>query len=351
MKMKYSIISLSLLSLFACSEENKQDKPRSIEVEASVIYPISIQEENLKVSGLVKSQERAVITTRIMSEVKQVLVKAGDQVKQGDNLLVLDTQEIQARVNQAKAMVAETQAALTVAEQDVARYKALLKSNSVSVKENENIVLHYESIIAKHEAAKAMQTEAAYWLKHAIIKAPFSGTIAQVLMDAGSVTNPGMPLVVIEKNGAIAIQCFVDESAINKIKVNEKVFVSAGEVMSKAIINSKSNSSTSNSGLYEVELTVEDNQQAYLLGQSVTVLFNIKNSQASVWLPKRALVFKDDQTGVFVQDGNQQAALRWVKTGLSKDSLTQILSGVMPTDKVLLSNNRLRNGVKVKLIK
>ncbi|MCU0383084.1 MAG: efflux RND transporter periplasmic adaptor subunit [Cyclobacteriaceae bacterium] len=349
--MKYSIISLSLLSLFACSAENKQDKQKITEVDASVILPISIQEENLKVSGLVKSQERAVISTRMMSEVKQVLVQAGDQVKQGDNLLLLDTQEIQAKVNQAKAMVAETQAALTVAEQDVNRYKALMKSNSVSVKENENIVLHYESLLAKHEAAKAMQTEAASWLKHAIIKAPFSGTIAQVLIDAGSITNPGMPLVFIEKNGAMAVQCFVDEATINKINVNEKVFVKAGDVLSRARISSKSNSSTANSGLYEVELSFEDNKQAYLIGQTVTVLFNVKNSKASVWLPKRALVYKDDQTGVFVKGGNQQAALRWVKTGLSNDSLTQILSGVQPNDTVLLSSNRLRNGVKVKLTK
>jgi RND family efflux transporter MFP subunit len=350
MKMKYSLISLFFITLVSCSDKQEKQKQNIERVEATVIKPIVYNKNNLKVSGVVKAEEQAVISTRMMSEVKQVMVQAGEQVKQGEELLLLDTQEVRAKVNQAKAMVNETQAALVVAEQDVNRYQELVKSNSVSVKENENVVLHYQSIQAKHQAAKAMLAEAEYWLKHAIIKAPFTGTIAQVLIDAGSITNPGMPLIIMEKGGDFRIQSFVDEETARKVKLNDAVKITAGQQFVDGKVISKATSSSSNSGLYEIEIKANKKSNlTFLLGQTVTVLFITNNDKQAIWIPNDLLIHNDNQMGVFILDSNNQAALRWIKTGLSNDSITQVLSGITAEDKILKSDNRLRNGVKILL--
>ena len=65
--------------------------------------------EKLTVSGVVQAEEMKG-SSAVGGRVKEVLVAEGDTVKQGQLLVALDAKEIEARLNQAQALVSQAQA-------------------------------------------------------------------------------------------------------------------------------------------------------------------------------------------------------------------------------------------------
>ncbi len=65
--------------------------------------------------------------------------------------------------------------------------------------------------------AKQMRNEVNARLGYTNLTAPFSGIVTQKLADAGSMANPGMPLLTIEQSGSYQVSASVPENTISQI--------------------------------------------------------------------------------------------------------------------------------------
>ena len=218
---RFAIPYLLIAGIFvaSCSGDNhegevKKDSP----VNVLLLLAGKQAGNTIQASGQIESKETAVISTRVMGFITSIKVKAGDQVKKGQLLATISNADIQAKKAQATAMVSEAEAALKDAQKDYERFAELYKQNSASSKEFENATLHYNSIKAKAEAAKQMQNEAEAMLAYTNLTAPFSGVITQKNIDAGSMANPGMPILIMEQAGNYQVKASVSESDIANVK-------------------------------------------------------------------------------------------------------------------------------------
>jgi hypothetical protein len=66
-------------------------------------------------------------------------------------------------------------------------------------------------------------------------------------------------------------------------------------------------------------------------------------------IPKSVLVENGQLTGVYVVSSQNTAVLRWIKTGKTFGDQVEILSGLNLRKRILTSNGKLYNGVKIQV--
>jgi RND family efflux transporter MFP subunit len=309
----------------------------------------------IQTSGQIESKETAIISTRIMGFITDVKVKAGDKVQKGQLLATISNSDILAKRDQAKAMVSETEAALKDAQKDYERFAELYKQNSAATKEFENATLHLNSIKAKAETAKQLQNEAEAMLTYTNLTAPFSGVIIQKDVDAGSMANPGVPLLIIEQTGAYQVSATVSESEITNVKEGAKATIilkSTGRIM-QGSVSEVSPSSQFSGGQYRIKVNIPESEKAGLYsGMYVNVAIEAsgKITSNNLLVPTTAILYKDQLTGLYTITENQTALLRWVTLGKTYGDQVEILSGLRNDENfILTSKGKLYNGVPITL--
>ena len=77
-------------------------------------------------TGTVRARTAAVLSSKVMAYVRQVAVQVGDRVREGQELVTLDAQDLDANVRRAEAAEAEVRSAFPEADNGVAGAKANL---------------------------------------------------------------------------------------------------------------------------------------------------------------------------------------------------------------------------------
>ncbi len=141
--------------------------------------------------GTIRAIHEVAVASKILARVKEVKVKAGQTVKAGDELVLLDDADLQARLHQAQAAESGANAKLNQARTDVERAKRLRAVNSVSQQEFEQAETAYLSAKAELERAQQAVKEAQILQGYALIRAPIGGVIVDKKVNAGDTVSPG----------------------------------------------------------------------------------------------------------------------------------------------------------------
>lgn len=354
---KSTIFLASLLAvlLAACSGHDHQQAATPPAVAVEVARAQAQDNGTIYASGQIISRESAVISTRIMGYITSVKVKPGDRVKKGQLLLTISNEDIQAKRGQAQSLVVETSAALKDAQKDYERFTALYQSESASAKEYENVSLQYQSIKARNEGALQMLREAEAMLAYANIVAPFSGVVTSKSADAGSIANPGVPLLTLEGEGDLEVNATVTDAEIGWVTPGmpaSVVIKSTGKIV-KGMVSQVSPSAALTGGQYFVKISFKDTPAQVYAGMAATVSIPVTKSghAGTVTVPWSAIVQQDQLTALYTVSQQQTALLRWVKLGRRFGDQVEVLSGLNATEEFILSGEgKLYNGVPVKKI-
>ena len=93
-------------------------KPR----EQATVEPLPFV-QTIEVVGTVEARRKTEVASQILATVKQVNVQAGDAVRAGQTLVVLDDREIQAQLRESEAAAVGAEADLDVRTRDLTRYR------------------------------------------------------------------------------------------------------------------------------------------------------------------------------------------------------------------------------------
>lgn len=346
------VFILTTVWVTSCSEEKPVQRSAGAPVTVTLSTPFLNNTTGITASGQLNASEAAILSTRIMGFIQAVHAKPGETVKKGQLLISIASNDILAKKAQAEAMVSEAEAALADAKKDLIRYQELYKQQSASQKELENMTLRHESIEAKAEAAKQMLRETEAMLAYTRITAPFEGVVTQKMASEGNMTNPGMPLLILEKKGTYEVTTSVAESDISSLTAGMPAVVllkSNGQRLTGKV-SEISPSSSYSGGRYGVKVALQTIEATNLYaGMAATIIFSTPDSASETPLiPVSALVYKDQLVGVYTVSESNTALLRWVRTGKKVDDKIEILSGLNAQEKFILkADGKLYNGVPV----
>jgi len=355
MYLKFLIFSLSVFMLASCKNKPLQEKSTSKIIITTSSPIVNANNSYFSTSGKIEAIQNAIISTRLMGTITSVNVKIGNRVRKGQLLLRINSQDLQAKKKQAKAGIIKANTAFLNAQKDYNRFQKLIKEQSASEKEFDDIKTRFEISKANLEAANQQLNEVNALLAYADIKAPFNGTITSKMVNVGDLTNPGMPLLSIENSSSYEVKTLLTELQVAQIKIGNKVAVTIKSSNKKlaGIVSEVSSSSQPTGGLYLVKVKLKNSViNNHLGGSYVSVKFNTNNKKASsfILIAKKALVHNGQLTGIYTVSKSNTAILRWLRLGNTYGNMVEVLSGLNKNEKYITSaNGKLYNGVSVAL--
>lgn len=239
-------------------------------------------------------------------------------------LAQLDVREIQAKLEQAKALREQ-------AAGDRARYEKLLSQSAATQQE-------YEAVQSRFRIAEASVIEAQTMLGYASITAPFTGLITRKLADVGDLAAPGKPLLELESQDKLRLEADVPEALIGKIKLGDRLPVHISDlpkavegVVAEIFPTADANSRTSR---VKLDLPPSPDLRGGQFGRVAVPVAEI----SSLFIPAKAVVQRGQMEIVFVAVGNQ-AQLRLVKTGKRIGDEIEILSGLNAGENIVIDGS------------
>lgn len=349
-----ALSGLCLIGVMAsCSPTEKpQQKERPVAV--TTYAPIVQSDHSLAVSGMVSSRQTTYVSTRMMGYIRKIYVRQGDRVAKGQLLVSINSDDLKARQAQAQAMIMEAEAAVRNADRDYLRFKTLHEQKSVTDKELENIQLNRTSVNAKLQMARQGLKEVNAMFSYTDIRAPFSGTVTQKMMDEGSTASPGMPILVLEQTGDLDITASVPEASISHIRTGMpvQVEVKSQNLLFTAHISQISPSAETTGGQYGVKIalppTVKGRLKAGMYAGIRIAMPATAQERTGIWVQTSSVIRRDQLTGVYVATPDNRAVLRWLRLGKSLGGWTEVLAGIDASAKVISNaGTKLYNGRRI----
>jgi len=287
--------------------------------------------------GTLKAASRSVISAKILATIEEIHVSAGNFVSEGDLLVTLNTQELNARLNQANESLAAAEAATAEAESDFERNRRLLQSNAVSQREYDIAERKLNVARANDRRAEQAVNEAQALLSYSKIKAPKAGRIVDRTAEPGDTAQPGKPILTLYDSQSLRLETPVLEDLAVKLQVGQKLTVhvdsinqqfsaTIDEIVPQADVASRS-------FLVKASLPRSDNLYEGMYGR----LQIPAGSRRHLCLATDAIrrIGQLEFVDVVSEDGILQRRL--IKTGrLGMPGRVEVLSGVEAGDEVVL---------------
>lgn len=140
----------------------------------------------LEITGRTEAYATVTLKSRVDGQVESVIFTEGQHVRTGDLLLRLDPADFQARLDQAAANLAKSEAQLAKARADVERYIALRARGFVSEEKVSEMRTAAAATEATARADVAAVGLARLQLSYTTIKAPFAGVVGTKLVYPGT---------------------------------------------------------------------------------------------------------------------------------------------------------------------
>jgi len=195
--------------------------------------------------GTVQPRTQARIEAQVSGQINDVRVNAGDQVVEGQLLVILDDRQMQARQaqamqslkssvsqkEQARQAVNAAEAAFTEADSAYKRIKSFFAADAATKQDLEQVHSRYLQAQAAMERSKdglsgasagvhmaeEMVQETQIGLGYTKIKAPSDGEVLKRLVDPGDIAMPGKPLLLLRTTGGLRLEAYVRESLIREV--------------------------------------------------------------------------------------------------------------------------------------
>jgi RND family efflux transporter MFP subunit len=308
-------------------------------------------------SGEVKALSEAAIYARASGYVRRWLVDIGTHVEQGQLLAELDTPELDRDLAQGRAELAQSEAALALAETTAKRWTEMRTARTVSPQEADEKIADLALKKATVEAAHAKVQRLEEMVGFNKITAPFSGTVTMRTIDVGQLvtTAAGRELFRIEQAGKLRVFVRIPQNYARAVTVGQQaelVFTELpGRTFEAKVVRTAGTLDAASRTLL-VELETGNAKGELLAGSYVQVRFKDAKLDAVLSIPAGALLFRNEGTMVGVVGADHRVSLRKVVMGRDFGPTVEIIDGVTADDKVILNPpDSLVDGSEVRAVK
>jgi RND family efflux transporter MFP subunit len=337
---KVAYFVLCILVLTGC----KQTKTEGIadpKIEIAEVQQVSTSGA-LQYSGTIEPTQTIPLTFQAQGTVLKVLVNAGDPVKAGQLLAVVDKAD-------AQSMYEMTLAKYQQAKDAYDRLKQVHDKGSLP----EVKWVEMESNLQQAQSSVALSRNN---LKKCNLYAPESGVIGKRNIEPGmnSLGNLNAPIELVKIN-TVYVKVAVPENEINLIKKGQKASFTVSALDNKEFEGTVTNVGVvadAVSRTYEVKITVSNTKMELKPGMVCDVKLNVEAKRVVVGVPLQA-VDKDNDNRNYVYIVNvasKTVSKRLVSVGSYQGDFVEILSGANLGEKVVTGGlHKLSDNSKVSL--
>lgn len=232
----FILVAVAIIGRFAGWFDGE---PLGVSVETETVELRTITQV-VTASGTIKPEVEVKLSPDVSGEIIELTVKEGDFVQEGDLLLRIRPDLIQARIDELNASLLNTKARMEQAratklnaEVNYARQKQLYDREVISEMDYLASLRSYEAESANFrastymvESAKAQLRRVEEELRQTVIRAPMTGTISQLNVErgervVGSIQMAGTELLRIARMEQMEVEVNVNENDIVNVSVGD----------------------------------------------------------------------------------------------------------------------------------
>lgn len=381
----FAILLIVVVAVAATHGGSKIDPSKLAKVERGDLA------KSVVATGKIQAITQVEVKSKASGIVKKLLVDYGDQVKQGQVLVELDKEEIQARVNQQRASLQAAEAAARAAAADLQRAKVdaegpdvpmlqrayerareMAKIGVVSDSAMDDAQKNYELAANKQHLGKANevvaeaklrqaeaqvsqaralldQTEEEY--RNSTIVSPIDGTVLSRDVEVGDavssilvVGSSATLLMTLGDTHEVYVKGKVDESDISKVYLGQPARIKV-ESYKDRIFNGKVTKISpmgvekDNVTTFEVRVSIDNAKGELKSMMTANAEILLEEHKNVLMVPEGALIYdKDRNASLEVPDSTAREGKKKIAitVGISNGSKTELLSGLKEGSQVVL---------------
>ncbi|MDD4602140.1 Multidrug efflux pump subunit AcrA [bioreactor metagenome] len=350
---KWSYVSLLLafvmLLATGCSRQAAKTGSQAVEVKATQVIqkdtPITYE-----FVGQVAAKDQVEIRAKVAGNIVQKMVAGGATVQAGQPLFAIDRKQYDAALLNVRATLVQSEATLSQAQRDLARYEQLVAQGAVSQQMYDNAVTQVQQANAVVEANRAKVVQAEADIQDTMIVSPLSGRIDVKDLSSGSFVQAGATTIAtVSSVDPVFVQFSMSENeylsfakkgngnspaewfgALTLILSDDSQYPLTGEIeqVDKGLAQ--------NTGTLTLKAVFPNPQHILVPGMFGRVVAQGGIRQGAMMIPQRALQQILGKNFVTVVDADGKAESRAIKIGNQIGTMMIVEEGLNPGDTVVV---------------
>lgn len=339
-------------------------------------------------AGIVVAAEDRTLSFHTSGWVAEILVTEGDLVEEGQVLASLDTTEVELQIDQAEAGYNQSRSRLAEIEEgpsadDIAVAEAQLELARINLQQAQSAwnavkwqpdasmlpqgvalqqaTVEYQQALANYnlrvegpsaeeitqaqgevDRAAAALEQVQLQLDRSQLLAPFSGTVAVVLIQEGETVSPGSPAVRLLDLSQLWVELDVDEVDLGQMQVGQGAVVNFDALPDLELegrVDFISPAATGEGGAvtYTVRVILDAVDPRLRVGMTANADIETQRIEGALLIPNRAVIV-DRETGKFYVEKVTPSGSEVVEItpGSRNETYTQLLTGLAEGDQIII---------------
>ncbi|MDP3832134.1 MAG: efflux RND transporter periplasmic adaptor subunit, partial [Ignavibacteriaceae bacterium] len=290
--------------------------------------------------GVVKPYQIANISSLEGGKIKQFNKSKGSFVKEGEIILTIDNDILNATLGAVKAQY-------DLAEMNFTKQEKIYKENVSS----EMVYLQSKY---QRDAARANYELIKVRYEQTFIKAPFSGYLDSKFFEEGEVVSPGLPIITLINSNTVKVTAGLPENFIAEIKAGNECIVNfkdLNDLKVKSRISFMGKSITTNNRTLPIEMLVPNSNNQIKPELNAEVQIQRGKYDKMIVIPENVVSRTDYGYIAFVVNG-EKAELRKIKILNRRNNQVAVSEGLKEGEKlIVVGYQSLVNGENIKVMR
>jgi membrane fusion protein, multidrug efflux system len=330
-----------------------QDTKELSQPNVAVVSPGPAQAGSaLVLSGELKPVTEASIHARVNGYVRKWFVDLGAKVEAGQLLAELDTPDTDRELSQARAQLAQAEAARDLSLSTAKRWKEMRNAKTVSAQEADEKASDYDLKSATVEGARANVQRLEQVAGFARVTAPFAGTITVRSLDIGQLITAAdsVELFRLAQTDKLRVFVRIPQNYARGTTIGQTALLTLperpGQKYEARVIRTAGALDAATRTLL-TELEVDNAKGEILAGSYAQVRLAESKPEALLTVPANCILFRAEGPQVALVE-NGKIALRTIVLGRDLGSAVEVSEGVTTGDQVVVNpSDSLTAGVTV----
>lgn len=304
-------------------------------------------ETALSLTGTVEAVEEVIISPKVAGRVTRVAVDNGATLGAGQQLVLLDSEDYSTGVTVARSDLKKAEAGLANARINYDRFKELYEAGAITKKDFEDMETALVIAQAEVDSAAAGLNNAERAMRDTTITSPIGGVVANRAVTTGQMVSPGMPLMTVLDISSVYLVVNIDQTQLAAVKPGLKADILVegyGEKSYSGVVEIINPAANPAARVFQTKIKIDNKDRELKPGMFARAEINTGTPREMPMIPREALSGNKGMFFVFLADGDK-AVRQEVEIGQMVDGLVEIISGLEPGQRVLVTNvNKIKDG-------
>ena len=355
---RFALVLATGLSLLSCEQDVVESTVIIRPVRYQAVTALTGGRER-SFTGAAKAGVESKISFKVGGTIRELTLKVGDRVKEGDLIARIDPRDYELQVEDAQASLAQAEAQAVRAAADFARVRGLFERDNSSQADYDAARAARDSARANVRSIEKKLETARLRLSYTTLESPIDGAVADVPVEVNENVPVGQPIAIINAGALPEVEVGIPEILIREFQPGASATVRFDAIPNRSLqghVTEIGVSSTPGMTTYPVTVELNQSDRRILPGMAaeVTFYFGSDGGGPRYVIPPHAVVEDSDGRFVFVVNEESEGLgivhRRPVVVGeLVRDGL-EVVDGLDGGDKVVVTGaSQIQEGQQVRV--